>query len=144
MLNNAEFYAVIAANVRNSGQHLMAIFGDHPEPAFIYTIGNASLGLPELLMIGNFAPEVAGGILNMLGVQMRSCRRPLEGDINVGGKFPVRVRRVSPAARQAYTFQAGQYLRYEEYDVLQILLCDPAGLYPGEPGCQPGFDVSLA
>jgi len=25
-----------------------------------------------------------------------------------------------------------------------VLLCDPAGVYPAEPGCAPAFDVPLA
>lgn len=142
--DNREFYAAIERNIAQSGQHLFLIFADGETPAFAYTIGNALLGPPELLLIGNFPPRVAGGIVNELGQRMREAGRPLEGDIDVGGRFPVRVRRASAGARQAYTLQAGRYFRHEEYDVLQILLCDPGGTYPGEPGCEPGYDVPLA
>lgn len=135
-----DIYAAIERNISRSGQHLFLIFADGETPAFVYTIGNALRGLPELLLISNFPPRVAGGIVNDLGQRMRKAGRPLEGDIDVGGRFPVRVRSASAKARQAYTLQAGRYFRHEEYDVLQILLCDPKGVYPGEPGCEPGYD----
>lgn len=139
-----DIYAAIERNIARSGQHLFLVFADAASPAFVYTIGNALQGLPELLLIGNFSPQVAVSILNDLGARMREARRPLEGDIDIGGQFPVRLRRATGQARERYTLQAGRYLRHEEYDVLQLLLCDPAGLYPGEAGCAPGFDVPLA
>lgn len=139
-----DIYAAIEHNIARSGQHLFLIFADGAAPAFAYTIGNALHGLPELLLIGNFSPRVAGGIVNELGQRMRDARRPLEGDLDVGGQFPVRIRRASSEARERYTLQVGRYLRHEEYDVLQVLLCDSKGVYPGEPGCEPGYAVPLA
>lgn len=144
MSDASDFYGDIARNIARSGQHLFLIFADGDTPAFAYSIGNALHGLPELLLIGNFSPRVAGSILNELGQQMRQARRPLEGDIDVGGQFSVRLRRASVEARHRFTFQAGRYLRHDEYDVLQVLLCDPAGVYPGEPGCEPAYNVPLA
>ena len=144
MLDPSDFYTDIEHNIARSGQHLFLIFADGDTPAFAYSIGNALQGLPELLLIGNFSPRVAGSILNELGRKMREARRPLEGDIDVGGQFPVRLRHASAEARHRFTFQACRYLRHEEYDILQVLLCDPAGVYPAEPGCAPAFDVPLA
>ncbi|KKW90266.1 DUF4262 domain-containing protein [Sphingobium chungbukense] len=138
-----DFYAVIEDNIRHDGQHLQAVFSDEAGPGFVYTIGNALQGLPELLILGNFNPRAVGPILNLLGDMMRDAKTPLEGDIDFGARFPVRVRRASAAARTRYTIQVGRYLRHEEYEVLQLLLCDPAGIYPGEPGCGSGFDVPL-
>ena len=144
MLDPSDFYAAIDRNIARNGQHLFLIFADGETPAFAYSIGNALQGLPELLLVGNFSPRVAGSIINELGRKMRDARRPLEGDIDVGGRFPARVRQASVQARQRFTLQAGRYLRHEEYDVLQVLLCDPDGAYPGEPGCAPAYDVPLA
>ena len=136
MIDASDFYAAIERNITRSGQHLFLIFADGETPAFAYTIGNALQGLPELLLIGNYSPRVAGSIINELGRKMRGARRPLEGDIDVGGRFPARVRQASAQARQRFTLQAGRYLRHEEYDVLQVLLC--------EPGCAAPYDVPLA
>lgn len=139
-----DIYADIERNIALSGQHLFLVFASGDAPAFAYSIGNALQGLPELLLIGDFPPRVAGSILNDLGLMMRRACRPLHGDIDVGGQFPVRLRQASADARQRFTLQVGRFLRHEEYDVLQVLLCDPAGIYPGEPGCEPAYDVPLA
>jgi len=144
MTDASDFYAAIERNIARSGQHMFLIFADGETPAYAYSIGNALHGLPELLLVGNFSPRLAGSVINDLGRKMREARRPLEGDIDIGGQFPVRVRRASAEARQRFTLQAGRYLRHEEYDVLQLLLCDAAGIYPGEPGCEPAYDVPLA
>lgn len=143
-MSPTDFYAAIEENIRRGGQHLQAVFADETNPGFVYTIGNALHGLPELLLIGNFAPRTLAPILNLLGDKMREAKAPLEGAVDFGAKFPVLARRASPDARCRYTLQASRYLRHEEYDVVQLLLCDPAGIYPGEPGCTPGFDVPLA
>jgi len=137
-------YVAIERNIARSGQHLFLVFADQTAPAFAYTIGNALVGLPELLLIGNYSPQIVGGILNDLGQRMRQTQRPLDGLIDIHARFPVRARRTAPFVRQRYTLQAGRYLRHEEYDVIQILLCDPDGTYPGEPGCTAAYDVPLA
>jgi hypothetical protein len=143
-MSPSDFYAAIDENIHHSGQHLQAVFPGVDSPGFIYTIGNALQGLPESLLIGNFVPHTTGPILNLLSARMRAARAPLEGDVDFGARFLARVRRASVAARQHYTLQASRYLGHEEYDVLQLLLCDPHGVYPGENGCEPDFDVPLA
>ncbi|BAI96681.1 hypothetical protein Sj15T_09840 [Sphingobium sp. TA15] len=136
--------SIVQDNIDRTGQHLFAIFGSDDEPAFVYTVGNAVRGLPELLLIGNFRATVAGGILNDLGTIMRKQERALSGDIGLGGRYPVRIRRASEGAKFKWTIQAGQYLGHDHYDVLQVLLCDYDGHYPGERGCNPDFGVPLA
>jgi hypothetical protein len=49
--------AIIQSNIDRMGQHIFAIFPDADNAGFAYTIGNARLGLPELLITGNFAPS---------------------------------------------------------------------------------------
>lgn len=129
--------------IATHGQFLMAVFSepDEGKPAFIYTIGNSELGLPELLQIGNFRPEDTGQILNILGERMRDQGCPPEGDISVGGRFPVRCRWAGPEAKREYTIQAGNWLGHEEYGVVQIIFCDYEGRFPGDPGFDPKFEV---
>lgn len=136
--------SIVQQNIDRHGQHVFAVFPDKNGPGFAYTVGNANLGLPELLIIGNFVPHTSAGILNQLGQQMRDAGVPLAGDISLGGRFPVRIRQTRADVRSRYTIQAGRYLGHERYDVLQLLLCDRDGRYPGEAGCDPDFDVPLA
>ena len=144
MLDASDFRAMLDRNIARSGQQLISVFAAGDEPGFSYTIGNARLGLPELLIVGSFDPGVTGEILNILGARMRGDRRPLEGDLEFGAQFPARARRASAAAKSRFTIQASSYLRHDEYDVIQLLLCDPAGVYPGELGCAQRYDVPLS
>ncbi|MBV2149936.1 DUF4262 domain-containing protein [Sphingobium sp. AS12] len=143
MLSDHEMMRAIQNNIDRDGQHLFAIFPDDENPGFAYTIGNANLGLPELLIVGNFMPRIMGPILNELGRRMRAARAPLEGDVSLGGRYPVRIRLTGPAAKWRYTLLANRYLGHERYTVLQVLLCDLDGRYPGEPACDPVYDAPL-
>src|SRR3546814_11685015 len=80
MDNALDFYAAIDHNIMRTGQHLLAVFADGDDPAFIYTIGHALQGLPDLLLVGNFDRAVTGTLLNVLGARMRAARHPLAGD----------------------------------------------------------------
>src|SRR3546814_17742612 len=100
-----------------TGQHLLAVFADGDVPAFIYTIGNALQGLPELLLVGNFDRAVTGTILNVLGARMREERQPLEGDLEFGAAFPARVRRATAAAMQRFAIQACRLILHEGYEL---------------------------
>jgi len=142
---NQDYYAAIRQNIEESGQHLQGVFPtvDDPCTPFIYTIGNALSDLPELIIVGNFEPRVVAMILNEVGEIMRKSGEPLPDVVDVGGTFPIHVREASDKAKSEWTIQAGQYLRREDYKVQQLLLCDPTGVYPGEPGCDPGYDVEL-
>lgn len=144
MQPHLDMMKVVRANIARHGQHIFFIVPEDEEPAFAYTIGNAVIGLPELLLIGNFSTATSGGILNDLGLKMRSSGQPLAGEISLGGNYPVRIRAASSSATQRYTIQAGRFLGHDHYRVLQILLCDPNGNYPGEPGCDSAYDVPLA
>ncbi|MFD1103311.1 DUF4262 domain-containing protein, partial [Sphingobium olei] len=117
------------------------IFPDADTAGFAYTIGNARLGLPELLIIGNFAPHLMASVLNEVGRRMRQADQVPDKDIDIGGAFPIRPRLAGAAARSAFTIQVGRLLGHEEYAVVQLLLPDPMGLYPGEARCDPRYDV---
>ena len=115
-------------------------------PGFVYTIGNSKVGLPELLLVGNFDHGSVALILNDLSKTMRERGEAFpEGMLEMEGYgFPFKVRKASDAAKEEYTVQAGQCLRTEDYDVLQIIICDRDGKYPGDEGCDPNFNVEMA
>ncbi|CAM5396915.1 DUF4262 domain-containing protein [Sphingobium scionense] len=133
--------AIIQSNIDRTGQHIFAIFPDADNAGFAYTIGNARPGLPELLIIGNFAPILMASVLNEVGQRMRQTDHVPDKDIDIGGAFPIRPRLAGAEARTAFTIQVGRFLGHDEYAVVQLLLPDPMGFYPGEPGCDPRYDV---
>jgi len=126
------------------GHALVAVGGDGSGPGFIYTAGNASRGLPELLILGGFDPRVMGLALNELTEKMLADGAPLpEGFVDIEWTFPFKVRRASQIAKLKYTIQAGQILGHERYEVMQVMICDRDGRYPGDADCDPDFDVEL-
>src|SRR5262249_19240425 len=106
---------------------------------FAYTIGNAIVGLPELLVIGTHE----GNILNILSERMIARGRAFDdGEIvSLGGKYPIKIVNADQRAQSEYTIQAGQHHGYENYTVQQVLLCDRQGCFPGDPGCWQPFSL---
>ena len=92
-------------NIDSHGQHLVHVMPEgHTKPAFVYTIGNTDRGLPELLLIGNFPPHVAGQVLNELGMKMREGgKRLMEGLVDIGWSVPFKVRKAGSMAKSRYT-----------------------------------------
>lgn len=136
--------STIEANIARTGQHLVAVFDpEGHEDNFTYSIGNAINGLPELLLIGNFPMQLAEMALNAVAEHQRNNGKPLdEGFLDIEWSFPFKIRKTSEAAKSGYTIQAGSYLGREDYDVLQVMICDKNGKYPGDEGCAPGFNVA--
>lgn len=136
-----DLHAMIDLNIRDYGQQVLSVQGD---PMFHYTVGNSQQGLPELLLLGDINPAAACWVLNHLGQTMRSQGAPLSGDVSLGGEHPVRLVKVSnDRVRNDYTIQAGQYLGREDYEVLQVLLCDKEGRFPGDTGIDRNYDVPV-
>lgn len=139
-----KFHANAAEKIEKHGQALICVLAGEGEnsPPFIYTIGNAVRGLPELLLIGPLRPELSGQALSELGEKMRRDGKPLaEGLVDIEWSFPFKVRKAGPRAKDDYTNLAGQYLGREDYEVLQVMICDKEGRYPGDPGCAPALNV---
>lgn len=132
----------VKQNIDAFGQHLFQVFADGAEPGFTYTIGNVDRGLPELLLIGDFPSRIAAGLLNELGAKMREAGKPLPtGMIDIGWSIPLKVRKAGPLAQARYTVQVDEYLGHDRYSVLQIMVCDENGRYPGDPSCDPRYNV---
>lgn len=134
---------IIEANIKAAGQHIYGIFDpEQKQDSFAYTVGNASQGFPELLIIGNFPSRIMMMILNAVGTHMRNAAAPIEeGMLDIDWTFPFKIRKAGDRAKADFTIQAGQYLGHEDYEVLQVMICDKNGKYPGDEGITEGFDV---
>lgn len=132
-------------NIRRYGTHVTGVLIDteNGKPGFAYTTGNSLRGLPELLLIGDFPLTIAADILNQLSDRMAERQAPLEPEEGLGGRYPVRTRLCGPAAQSDYTLQATAYLGHREYQVMQILLPDQSGHYPGDAAIDPDYNVPL-
>ena len=104
-------------------------------PPFAYTIGNALKNLPELLVIGTSD----AGFLNDLSQMMIEAGMPFADGhlVRIGGaRLPVKLIRADPVAQDEYTIQAGEFRGHDDYAVMQVLIPDREGRYPGDAGCQ--------
>jgi Domain of unknown function (DUF4262) len=134
-----EFYRGIAENIEEHGQHVMGVFGGPGDILpFCYSIGLTGRGLPELLLIGGFAPEDAAAVLNWLGEAMRERGRPFhDGEIvDWGGRLPVKVINAGDEARDEYAIQAMSYYSTDSIVVQQVLVPDTMGRFSGDPHCE--------
>lgn len=140
-----QIYDQVQHNIDTSGQHVFGIFPDNDagDDGFYYTIGNAVRGLPELLLVGSFEPNLATFVLNTLGDHMRKSERALpEGLLRLPDwPHPFKIRKTGWRAKTRFTIQASRFHERDNYEVLQVMLCDPKGRFPGDPGCDKPYNV---
>jgi hypothetical protein len=142
-----KLYDGITEHIEQNGRSIIGVFaveGDE-EPPFAYTVGNAchpiqrgSTAMPELLAIGT--PH--GGFLNELSQMMIDADAAFEdGQVVLipGARLPVKIVRANNVARTEYALQAGQYFGHNNYPIMQVLIPDRDGKFPGDVGCQPPF-----
>ena len=135
---------LVSRNISTHGQHLVQVLLTENDPdnalPFVYSIGNHERGLPELLILGH-ADDDHMWILNFLGDLQRNRGKPFHhGElVSVGGTLPVKLVTTGPIGREEYAVQVGVYYGTEQYTVMQVLLCDPAGRYPDDPECDEDY-----
>ncbi len=134
----------ISENIASHGQHVQFVGPDGKGGLpFIYTIGNAGHHLPELLVIGAFPPEAITPILNRIGADMRRTGKAPGQEIWLGGQFPLRCHFAGSISRRDYTIQATEYWGHSDYNVMQVVLCDRDGRFPGDPRVSRQYEAPL-
>lgn len=138
--NMRAFYERALKMIEEHGRFILNVISTHS-----YTIGNTRKGLPELIIVGPFNPRQSQAVLNDLSEKMIERGRAFdEGElVSLGGKYPVAVYRASEAIKPEVTCQAGQILGREDYDVMQVVYCDPNGHFPGHKDCEPPYNVKV-
>ena len=136
-MNMQEFHRNVDNDIRRHSRSVVCVGKrcddcDDGSPSFAYTIGNWPR-FPELLIIGT----ADGRVLNTLSDMM--IKRGVtfaDGElVNVGGTLPVKIINADHRAQDEYTIQAGQHFGHENYRVLQALIPDRNGRFPGDPEC---------
>ncbi len=127
--------AQVKEHIEKAGQSVIGIFDG--DPPFSYTIGNTAKGLPELLLIG-MHPAQAREILNMFGSMMRNRG---EGFANMelvslgDGALPLLMVETDERGSDEYARQARAYFGDQDVSVVQVVIPDRQGRFPGQPGC---------
>ena len=131
-----EFRRTTAAHIERAGRTIIAVFPTEEDPGvpFAYTIGNHLKGLPELLVIGT----AQGVFLNTLSHLMIAAGHGFEDGetVRMLGSKEVKLIHASAAAREEYTIQAGEHFGHDEYEVMQVLIPDKQGRFPGDEDCE--------
>ena len=126
-----------AAHIERAGRTVVGVFPTEEDPGvpFAYTIGNHLKGLPELLVIRT----TEAGFLNTLSHLMIAAGHGFEDGETVrmlGSKASVKLIHANAAAREEYTIQAGEHFGHQNYSVMQVLISDKKGRFPGDEGCE--------
>ena len=126
------------ADVDRAGWHCMGVFDD-PEsgsPPFAYTVGlTATFGHPELAVAG-LEPRQGHSLLDSAVALIREGLRIGDGDVvqKVISGYPARFRALDLGAC-SLSFGMSDVYYGHPVPRLQMLWPDPAGLFPGEQGC---------
>jgi hypothetical protein len=133
------FHDNVESDIKQYGRSIVGVCGDDGSHPFAYTIGNYRQAmLPELLVIG----VMRAGFLNDLSQQMIDAGQPFkDGQIVLlpGAEAPLKMIRANNTARTEYAVQAGVHFGHDNYSIMQVLLSDHDGKFPGETGCQPPY-----
>src|SRR6266496_4407256 len=98
----------IARIIREHGRYCIGVLPDTgapPREGFIYTIGNAEAGFPELLLVGMCD---VNWLLNLLSQRMIDRGHPFTDgeEVDIGAKCPVRIYLADDSVKDEYTIQA--------------------------------------
>lgn len=141
-MNINDVFARVCGIVEQHGWAVQSVFADAERgiPEFSYTIGMAKRGLPEI-MIFAVEPRMAQFMLNDAAQKLVDGElKPEEGALVPElANVPLRVKTLSETQFEAFGNMARLHGEISGVPVTSILLQfpDQAGLFPGEPGCDP-------
>lgn len=109
------------------------------ERSFAYTIGNCEKGLPELLVIGDHDAWYLNQFSQMMIDRGQAFEHGERVSLGEGG-LPCMMLEANESVKSEYTIQATQYYGdAAAYDVMQVVIPDKQGRFPGEDGCAEPF-----
>ncbi len=135
-----DFRERVIGDIDRTGRSCIGVFPipetkDPTNEAFIYTIGNSLVGLPELLVIWLY-DETGMRILNAVSDALKDAKDPFaEWALEIGGKLPPYLIEAADSVKDDFTIQATQVLGNTNYRVMQVVFCDREGRFPWDDGC---------
>jgi Domain of unknown function (DUF4262) len=121
------------------------IQGVMAETQWHYTIGLTRFELPEMMLVGNFPPFFAGGLLNMIAHRMHVHQHRFDdGTISkdIFENMSVLFREIAPSELEQ---RCGKLLEFcgESARVIHMLLPDRHGVMPWEAECEVACQLDL-
>lgn len=143
------FFDRTAANMLAHGWALTGVFGAPDLAPFTYSCGfTETLGVPEVVVVG-LSYENAGRIINEVGAALKARPAELRGELLTGRPERLMKEPFAPGFRNLGSARdddrhfgvTKQVLGRDDFEVVQILIPDLQNLLPGEPGCDPQYEV---
>lgn len=138
----AAIKASIDQGIAKHGVHIMYVYPSETTPAFAYTIGLTTYGLPELIVFA-LRVEQAHPILQVLAEMGRLDPENLNPGVLKAGIMNIDTLLIDTDYDKAseWAIQAFHYFEPEySVSVRQIVLPDEAGLYPWHEGYNANFN----
>lgn len=125
----------ILESIQKHNRFVMGVMGDVNSPAFMYSIGNHLVGLPEIICVGIHEQAIMNFWCDAM-IKKKFAHGDLitwaNADVGCRVSVPYDMRDV----RENYTVQAGQFYDHQNYDVIQMIIPDKRGRFPGNPLCE--------
>ena len=135
-----EIAARIEQVIKVQGWHIFGIVGE--KIPYMYTVGLAEKGKPELFLAGTLG-EAQAAVINELAKMVVAGKASEYETVEVGGQKFLLIP-TSDVVPRDFTIQAGRRVEDRPYSVLQVLFPDPEGKFPGDPACvEPWASVPL-
>lgn len=135
-MNDAQFILnSITDKVREYGRAVVSVMaGEDGSAPFSYTIGNAARvpPVPELFVLGMIGDH-AVWLLNAISEKLADGA-PM-GALDLGGPCPVHVLIANEEAKGIFAIQATRWLKRDDYELVQVVVPDPAGRFPWDADC---------
>lgn len=131
----------IDANIKTYGQAVIACARTKEVPEavpYMYTIGLRARGQPELIFVGEASPDM-GGLINKICESLKLHIRFHDNmRVGIGTRHPFKLLTVGMKAKSQMQHCAA-YWKTLDFDVMQIIMCDKEGRWPGDPDCSEPF-----
>ena len=129
-------------NIARSGRSIFVVSGDDETPDFGYTVGDNKL---EFVLFGNIPSQAIQGILNTVWAAFKTPSAGKPTDLNTSLRWhlnsaPIKLVEVSPVAAGKYNLFCQNVYNKLPKRVIQVLITDVNGKYPGEFGYDENFE----
>jgi hypothetical protein len=123
----------VTANIHRYGWHVAMNYGDDRSAPFAYSVGAASLGLPELIVAG-IDPATGAQLINAVLARGRTEGLP-EGVAMAGlANHPLILKALTSDQAQRWLPMADAHHQGRPFAAMQMVYPDPDGRFPWDPG----------
>ncbi len=124
------------------GWVVQGVGGSETSPPFLYSVGLCQLGLPEIIVVGAFPPNLVKKLINNVGNKMKTSGAFVDWSrsIEITKMFSVVFRELSAEAATEHCRMVAEFFGTGR-KVLQLILPDKDGKFPWDNDCEWKFQA---